>query len=329
MKPPDIDNIDDYRRLLEDPDHWHPYITEVCHRHSLVREDIIPRVGIPGTYPVFNVSNRWIIKFFGRLFDGGNTMLRELDAHRIVSSDPDIPVAGLVTHGCLFDITAEWRLPYMVFKYIPGVSLSAVRSELTRDNMAAIVEDVGRIVKRLHSLPVPVGAYLKQNWDDYTRMLANNRTECEKRHRQWCDLPNRIINQIDSFLPAPSDLIPSEDKPTFLHADITADHILVQKVGLEWKIRALIDFGDALVGDPLFELIALHIDLFQCDKELLRNFIQVCQPSVQLDEITARKFLSLCLLHSFNIFLGFFKRHPEAACLTSLEDFAYWLWRVD
>jgi hygromycin-B 7''-O-kinase len=35
----------------------------------------------------------------------------------------------------------------------------------------------------------------------------------------------------------------------------------------------LIDFGDAMVGDLHYELAALHLDLFDCDKRLLRQFL--------------------------------------------------------
>ncbi len=44
--------------------------------------------------------------------------------------------------------------------------------------------------------------------------------------------------------------------------------------GERWQTWALVDFSDARVGDLLYELVALHIDLFQLDTRLLRAFLE-------------------------------------------------------
>jgi hypothetical protein len=45
--------------------------------------------------------------------------------------------------------------------------------------------------------------------------------------------------------------------------------------GVKWKPVSLIDFGDTLVGDTAYELVAIHLALFRCDKELLAEFVKV------------------------------------------------------
>ncbi|MBM3237399.1 aminoglycoside phosphotransferase family protein [Candidatus Poribacteria bacterium] len=328
MKPPELECIEDYRQRFVDAEYWRPYVAEVCGRHSLAMRKTLPEVGIPGTYPVFIIDRRWIIKFFGRLFNGGDVFLAELDAHTSALEAGDIPVPALIAHGMLFDGNAEWSWPYMVFEFLPGESLSKVRTRVSFTNMVVIARGLGQIVSRLHSLPVPNGNFLKPNWDGYSSLLDKTRIDCAQRHRQWGDLPGLMVSQIDKFIPPIEKLVPKADTPRFLHGDLTADHVLVENVGPDWRIRALIDFGDAMVGDPLFELIALPLDLFQSDKELLKVFVQTYQPPIHLDETRAQKLMCLCLLHPFNVFSGFFAKHPEAARLTSLADFAMWLWEI-
>jgi len=349
MKPPELECIEDYRRRFVDAEYWQPYVAEVCSRHGLamssptpfgLRRKTLPEVGIPGTYPVFIVDRRWIIKFFGRLFNGGDVFLAELDAHTIALEAGDIPVPALIAHGMLFDGNAEWSWPYMVFEFLPGESLSKVRDRISFTNMVAIARSLGQIVSRLHA-SLPNGKFLKPNWDGYSSLLDRTRADCAQRHRQWGDLPGLMVSQIDDFIPPIEKLVPKSDTPRFLHGDLTADHVLVENVGSDWRIRALIDFGDAIVGDPLFELIALRLDpsvpsqaqdsragLFQNDKELLKVFVQTYQPPIHLDEARAQKLMCLCLLHPFNVFSGFFAKHPEAARLTSLADLATWLWEI-
>lgn len=40
-----------------------------------------------------------------------------------------------------------------------------------------------------------------------------------------------------------------------------------------WEPRAIIDFADAKAGDPLYDLVALHLACFSCDKARLRAFL--------------------------------------------------------
>lgn len=329
VNPPHLDSIEDYRRRFADPAYWRPYVGEVCHHHGLAQGEVSPKVGVPGTYPVFIVDHRWVIKFFGRLFNGGAVFRSELEANRIVSGKLEVPIPPLVAHGSLFGDTAEWSWPYLVFEFLPDDSLSHVRDEVSLTNMMSIAEELGHIVSRLHSLPLPDGSALRPTWDHYTRLLESGRAGCEQRHREWGDLPGRMLSQVEAFIPSAKDLVPRAGPPTLLHGDLTADHILVRRVGSVWRIRALIDFGDAIAGDPLFELIAPHLDIFHINKELLRVFMHAYQPSLHLDHIQAQKLLCLCLLHPYNVFPGFFQEHPEAVQLTSLADLASWLWRIE
>jgi hypothetical protein len=40
-----------------------------------------------------------------------------------------------------------------------------------------------------------------------------------------------------------------------------------------WETSGIIDFGDTLMGDPIFDLVALHVSIFRCNKRLLKRFL--------------------------------------------------------
>jgi len=324
MNPPELDSLEDYNRRFVDSDYWRPYVAEVCSRHGLSDGEISLEVRVPGTYPVFIVDRRWVIKFFGRLFNGGAVFRTELEANGIVSGRLDVPAPALVAHGSLYGDIAEWSWPYLVFEFLPDDSLSHVRDGVSPSNIISIAEELGHIVSRLHSLPLPDGGVLRPTWEDYTRMLESGRAGCEERHKQWGDIPGHMVSQIEAFVLPITELVPRIGPPVLLHGDLTHDHILVRKVGSVWRTSGLIDFGDAMVGDPLFELIA-----FLGNRELLRAFLRAYRPPLHLDNVQARKLLCLCLLHPFNVFLGFFQEHPEAAHASSLGDLASWLWGTE
>lgn len=59
------------------------------------------------------------------------------------------------------------------------------------------------------------------------------------------------------------------------------------------QLTGIINWGDALVTDRHYELIQPHRDLFACDKELLRVFLEACEWPVGPD--FARQALGLAL----------------------------------
>ena len=72
--------------------------------------------------------------------------------------------------------------------------------------------------------------------------------------------------------------------------------------GGRWTSLAIIDFGDAMTGDLLYELAALHLDLFHGERDMLAAFLRAYGiPEAGWPEL-ARKALATALLHRFDVF---------------------------
>ena len=80
-----LDDINNYRRLFTSVEFWEPYVKEVCRRQNLIPDGPV-RIGVPGTCPTFITAERWVIKFFGRLFEGGTAFAVEREAGRLTDS---------------------------------------------------------------------------------------------------------------------------------------------------------------------------------------------------------------------------------------------------
>eukprot|EP01126_Amoeba_proteus_P056894 TRINITY_DN7208_c0_g1_i1.p1 TRINITY_DN7208_c0_g1~~TRINITY_DN7208_c0_g1_i1.p1 ORF type:complete len:429 (+),score=85.51 TRINITY_DN7208_c0_g1_i1:43-1287(+) len=63
--------------------------------------------------------------------------------------------------------------------------------------------------------------------------------------------------------------------PSLLHCDVTPENVLGNFDGgtEEWSPVGLIDFGDAKLGDILYDLVVIHIELFKCDKMMTYHFM--------------------------------------------------------
>ncbi len=323
---PGLETLDEYRRLFTDAAHWQPFVKEVCKLHGLAAGADIHTSPVPGTCPVFIVDEKFVVKFFGRPFSGRASFAAERDAFHLLAQDADLPVPRLLAEGALLQ-SGEW--PYLIGEWRPGQSVGELRDELSQQTMATIAAEVGRMAQQLHALPLDATETLRPSWNTFADLLEKQRGNCTRRHAEWGHLPAHLLEQVDSFLLPSPQLIDRQKTPQFLHADLTADHLLLVKENDAWQISALIDFGDAIVGDPLFELIPVYLDLLDGDKDLLRIFTTNCGLGETLDETRAVKLLNFCLLHPFDVLGGLFDRTPAGHQLPDLHSLALWLWKTD
>jgi hypothetical protein len=191
---PGLETVEQYQRLFTDAAHWKPFVEEVCRHHGLEPSADIRTSPVPGTCPVFIVDEKYVVKFFGRLFNGHTSFAAERDAFYLLAQDTELLIPQLLAEGTLLT-DGEW--PYLISEWRSGQSVGKLRGGLSREAMTKVAAKTGRIAQRLHALPLHVTKTLKPNWDAFADLL--------------------------------------------------------EKENDDWHISALIDFGDAIVGDPLFE----------------------------------------------------------------------------
>lgn len=317
-----LDQIESYRRLFTDANLWAPYVTEVCHRHKLTPCGPI-YTGVPGTYPTFIVGEHWVVKFFGRLFEGGQSFMAEREAGRLVAQDPAIPAARICAAGELGG--PNWPWPYLVFTYIPGRSLGEQIGLVSYPDRLRIAGEMGALIRRLHELPLVDSLVFPNRHTEHLQFLENQHANCLHNHRAWGTLPAHLLNQIEAFLPTPAQLIDTCRPPHLIHADLTLDHLLGKIVDGHWKTLALIDFGDAMTGDLLYELAALHLDLFQTDPRLLGVFLDHYGLPAEERANLPRRAMAMALLHQFDVLAAL---PAELLVSDSLDALAQRLWTL-
>ncbi len=321
--------IDGYRSHFMDSALWETYVRQVCSRHFSTPAGQV-RPGLAGSFPTFIVDERWVVKFFGRLFDGGLGFETELQASRLLAADPSIPAPAILASGNLFAEPGGWPWPYLIYEFIPGVSFGEVYEQAPLDEKLALARNLGEVVRRIHRLPLAGSGVFPFTWDAYLSFLRAQRLACAANHRGWGSLPGRLVEQIDGFLLPVEELVDLGAAPHLIHADLTGDHLLGRLEGGRWTTLGLIDFGDAMTGSLFYELVALHLDLFRSDKRLLRAFLDAYGLDETLQRDFAARAMTASLLHRFDVLvLAFRDPHPRLQELSSLEELARLLWNLD
>ncbi|KAK3025931.1 hypothetical protein RJ639_040847 [Escallonia herrerae] len=167
------------------------------------------------------------------------------------------------------------------------------------DNHAGFLEDVA------NSISMPA------EWEFYVKTLNMKKKDVSSRLTKWGDpIPSLLIERVDDYIPDDFakmlDMFKDDNgllkvrKPcSWIHSDIMDDNIhmdqcqvscgsgdadLVDSNSLNgpsdseviksWHLSHILDFSNLSIGDPISDLIPLHLDIFRGDPRLLKRFLE-------------------------------------------------------
>ena len=318
-----LHTIEGYRRYFIDADYWRPHLERVCARHRLTTRPRL-RTGLAGSFPTFIVDDRWVIKFFGRLFEGGLAFETERQLNQLITASGQIPAPALLDVGRLFPASKDWSWPYLIFEFVPGVSIGEVYAQVGFEDKLQVARWMGQITQTLHQLPPDsLSPPLREA---YHALIRAQYRRCAAIHRAAGVVPEAILRQIDAYLPPLDDLLDPARASLLIHADLTKDHLLGRLAAGRWRSHYLIDFGDAMVGDLAYELVALHLDLFDGDKRLLAAYLEAYGLDAATRRALPKRAMALTLLHRFEVLEAIYEHFPAVRAATRLEDLTGLLW---
>ncbi len=324
---PDIPDRAHYGRVFTDVSFWMPYVRAICARHDLACDAVT--AGYPGTNPVFVVDESHVIKLYTDFFDGSRSRAVERAVYGLLARrsslarQPVLPAPRLMAEGDLYPPgtcpSGAWRYPYLITTALPGRSLT--EAPIGASDRLALARTLGEALAALHTVPVEgLAAFPPGEWDAF---LCARRATCAADQAAWGTLPPHLVAQIEDYLPAPDELL-AEGRRGLIHADLNADHVLGRVEAGGWRLTGIIDFGDARVGDLAYELVALHLGLFGCDRALLGEFLR-WHGGFTPDAAFARRAMAMTLLHEFDVLVDV---PPEILAAPDLETLAGALWDV-
>ena len=238
---------------------WRPYITEILARHGLAGTGRNLVAGYNATFPAF-VTGDLALKLFGYFRAWRESHRAERAAHALIATDPKIAAPRLLADGNLCEnVEAPW--PYLITERVSGVPWW--RADLSATQHISVAFDVERQVHRVHRLRS-------------SEVTANGTWQASEivaaaRHSS---LPSHLIEQIEEYLArlGPFDCV-------FVHGDLVDNHVYVRN----GRLAGIIDWGDATMTDRHYELAKLYFGALDCNKDLLRVFLDASEWPVAED----------------------------------------------
>lgn len=249
----------EFAARLGDIGFWRPYLVEILARHGIGELAREPVAGFNPTYPTF-LCGEVVVKLFGYAKAWRESFAAERAAQALVATDPAIAAPRLLGEGRLDEGGgAPW--PYLLLSRMPGRPLHD--TTLTAEERRALAAELGGQMRRIHALPAESVPALEERTPREITVAARRSS-----------LPPHLAAQVERYLPR----LGSFDR-TFVHGDLVAMHAFVEG----GRLRGIIDWGDATVADRHYELIQIHRDVFDCDKALLREFLEAARWPIGAD----------------------------------------------
>ena len=189
------------------------------------------------SFPVL-VHDRYVVKLiphrFRAKFEAERTMLALVHGKLPVAT-PEIVAVGEL---------GDWD--YLVMTRIAGRAASAALKTVSDAEQRPVLRAIGELIACIQQLPAPDP--LATDWPRFVDTLVAG---CAQRHAKGGaspDFVSAIAERLAGVVPelaTPVRLVP-------MHADVHTEHILVDD---SLRVTGLLDFGDALIGDPLYDLV--------------------------------------------------------------------------
>lgn len=289
---PLIQSYEDYEKFIQDVEVCKANVLqnaarEIIHRHHLLELPLL--LFSEGTNVVFAHGDHQVIKLFPpfhqKQYHSEKLVLKHLQ-NKLSVKTPELQYYGEVS---------GW--PYLVMSQLEGTLLENLWSEMDYANKVVILQELGVLIKDVHALPTRGLESIDCQWEQFVETQIAN---CVNHHR-LNQLSQNLLQQIPSFLDSVKSRLLPIKRPVLLTGEYTPMNFLVQQKEGIWHIDGLIDFGDAMLGLPEYDLLGPGAFLVQGDKALLKLFLTAYgYAPEELTQNLSQKLMALMLLHQYS-----------------------------
>jgi hygromycin-B 7''-O-kinase len=264
---------------------WLPAMRTICARHGLDAEALYAER--TGSNVVFRAGAGPWIKLFVPLYPRDHLVEH---GGLLAAAAAGLPVPDVLAEGEV----EGWH--YLVVSHRPGRRIGEVWEDLSRAEQTALAAELGRLLRVLHGADAGGLEPAVASWQAFARAQHAGCVEQQRRAGASPAWVARVRTWAAALEPWP----PPADREVLLHADVTDEHVLVAREEGRWAITGLIDFGDAMRGDPHYEFAAPAVFLGMrrpaVQRALLLGYGMAAQ---DLTPELARRLRAHVLLHRF------------------------------
>jgi hygromycin-B 7''-O-kinase len=279
-----ITTFEEFERLKSITEIFESLAQEILLRHQLPQNSLT--LFSEGTNILFAYGESKVIKIFPPFhldqYTSDSLVLKHLQDKLSVKT-PTIEHEGEIE---------GW--PYIIMTKLEGTLLETLWEGMGHTNKLIIIRQLGTLIKQVHTLPTNGLEAIDCHWEQFIDQQIAQVFE----HHKSKDLPQSLLQQLPSYIEPVKESLKQIKSPVLLTGEYTPMNFLVKQVGRIWNIDGLLDFGDAMLGLPEYDLLGPIAFLVQGDKLLLEAFLTSYGYSPEmLTQNLSHKLTALVLLH--------------------------------
>ena len=238
---------------------------------------------------VYRIGGQRYLKVFGptaeRQFHVERSVLRTLEDHTVIPA-PRIVAEGERTQGS----------PYLILTDVLGLTAEDVWEALSRSEQLAIAGELGAITAVIHRLPQQDLATVEQQFGgssehikaEQSRLVAQIEATGTLSAQRCDDMIRFLTGEAQEHLESPSKLA---------HCELAHNHIYLSRETGTWQVAGFIDWADAMLGPPEWDITFLWFWTFTRDREAMRDCLRTFYADSRPPDQFARRCLA-AILHT-------------------------------
>ena len=210
---------------------------------------------------VFRLNDQRILKIYGT------------DAHRhfkvetavLQILDDQIPAPRLIATGVL-----ENGSPYIVMSEVAGETLQHMWSGLSPSELRGIARDIGTITAQLHRQPQDKLAAVEAQFGGRNEIIKEMAAERIAEIVAIDRFSTRHKDELLEFLHGEARAL-LDVPPVLTHSDLSHAHIYVARMNHQPAVTGLIDWAEAMLGPPEWDMVFHWFWTFSQDRDTMRE----------------------------------------------------------
>ncbi|PRP86357.1 hypothetical protein PROFUN_05498 [Planoprotostelium fungivorum] len=341
----------------DETDLWEA-LRAVCAHHGMEVPQEKYQVELPSdsTNTVF-MTEKAVVKFYTAEKEARESFDREVNMYSLLQGSevkcPKLLFSGQIVeqeegyHLTNANESIEGGLLYVVASRLLGDPVRDVWSTLQNESIERSVDFLAENLRKLHDLKRKVSDEDVEHWKKF---ITKRDEDLIKDHESWFITDSTVISQMRDYIDVDRQILDAPNRFQLIHSDVNDENLIGYYPGqlpeakldttkrgegylkevYDWQPSGLIDFGDACVGDPMYDLVALHVSLFRCDKKLLRRFLETYGvdrwPLMREPGRFSRTMMMYTLLHQCNAMATVYRWKPHLIRVTDLRELEKILW---
>lgn len=263
-----------------------------------------------GSSLVFSLGSDYFLKLTPPFLE--DSLEAEISAIKIIGNQLSFPIPQIATLGKI----ENWE--YVITHAVPGLQAKDVFREMTPENKKTFASDIGRIIKAFNGIDSSGFERRFGSWEFYLSNQLKNQRAIHLSRGNSDDWTDKICCFVERYSADLRSLSPAK----LIHADLNHEHLMLKKIGAEWRISGVIDLADAMNAPIEMEFVLPIICFFKGQPEHQQLILTAggFNPPFKLNEYS-NVMMALALQNRFIAFHEWFDHEIEKGA-ESVEDVA-------